>query len=72
MLSPCISICQMDPNADICLGCYRTRQEIANWSRMNVDEQRVLLDLLNDRRAAKTGIKRRRTRRQTLTVKTES
>jgi hypothetical protein len=35
MPSPCISICQMDPLADVCLGCYRTRQEIASWSRLN-------------------------------------
>lgn len=66
MPSPCISICQMDPQADICLGCYRTRQEIASWSRISLQEQRALLAVLNERRAAKTGIRRRPTRRQTL------
>lgn len=66
MPSPCISICQMDPQADICLGCYRTRQEIASWSRMDAEAQRDLLDTLNERRAAKTGIRRRPTRRRTI------
>ncbi|WP_438997406.1 DUF1289 domain-containing protein [Candidatus Puniceispirillum sp.] len=66
MPSPCISICQMDPQADICLGCYRTRQEIASWSRMDAEAQRDLLDTLNERRAEKTGIRRRPTRRRTI------
>lgn len=56
----------MDPQADICLGCYRTRQEIASWSRMDAEAQRDLLDTLNERRAAKTGIRRRPTRRRTI------
>ena len=66
MPSPCISICQMDPQADVCLGCYRTRQEIASWSSMNAEEQLALLAILNERRAAKPGIRRRHTRRKTL------
>ena len=66
MPSPCISICQMDPLADVCLGCYRTRQEIASWSRMGAEAQRDLLDTLNERRAVKTGIRRRPTRRRTI------
>ena len=66
MPSPCISICQMDPQADVCLGCYRTRQEIASWSRMSVEAQRDLLAVLNERRAVKTGIRRRPSRRRTM------
>lgn len=66
MPSPCISICQMDPQADFCLGCYRTRHEIASWSSMKAEEQLALLAILNERRAAKTGIRRRPTRRKTL------
>ena len=69
MPSPCISICQMDPQADVCLGCYRTRQEIASWSSMNAEEQLALLAILNERRAAKTGIRRRSTRRKILNNK---
>jgi predicted Fe-S protein YdhL (DUF1289 family) len=66
MPSPCISICQMDPQADVCLGCYRTRQEIASWSRMSAEAQRELLAVLNERRAEKTGIRRRPSRRRTM------
>lgn len=62
--SPCISICQMDAASGVCLGCYRTRQEIALWRDMPQGEQRDLLDVLNDRRAAATGVRRRPTRRR--------
>ena len=30
--SPCISICRMNAVADLCEGCFRTRDEIAAWS----------------------------------------
>jgi predicted Fe-S protein YdhL (DUF1289 family) len=57
--SPCISVCQMDPQDGVCVGCYRTRAEIAAWRSMNQYDQRVLLDILQDRRARATGIARR-------------
>jgi len=61
--SPCISICQMDPANGVCLGCYRTRAEIASWRSMDESDQLQLLEILQERRAAVTGIKRRRSRR---------
>ena len=62
--SPCISVCQMDPIDGVCLGCYRTRGEIASWRSMDEPDQLKLLDILRERRAAATGAKRRRPRRQ--------
>ena len=62
--SPCISVCQMDPSDGVCLGCYRTRGEIASWRSMGETDQLKLLDILSERRAAATGAKRRRPRRQ--------
>ena len=61
--SPCISICQIDPVGGHCTGCYRTRQEIASWSRMDTTEQQQLINTLQDRRAEATGRARRRPRR---------
>jgi predicted Fe-S protein YdhL (DUF1289 family) len=57
--SPCISVCQMDPQDGVCVGCYRTRAEIAAWRSMSRDDQLVLLNILQDRRARATGIARR-------------
>jgi predicted Fe-S protein YdhL (DUF1289 family) len=61
--SPCVSICQMDPQDGVCIGCYRTRAEIAAWRSMDQDDQLVLLDILRDRRAKATGVARRPSRR---------
>ncbi|TMH69644.1 MAG: DUF1289 domain-containing protein, partial [Betaproteobacteria bacterium] len=30
--SPCIKVCQMDPQHGLCLGCRRTLDEIARWA----------------------------------------
>ena len=62
--SPCISICQIDPETGNCLGCYRNRREIARWPVMNTDEQAELLKALRLRRSKKTGLHPRRIRRR--------
>ena len=63
LVSPCISICQIDPVSGNCSGCYRTRNEIARWRAMDYDEQAALLRELSQRRQALTGITRRKNRR---------
>ena len=44
--SPCISVCQMDSEKGVCLGCFRTRGEIAAWRSMSEAEQIGLADRL--------------------------
>ena len=66
LASPCISICQIDPLSGACAGCYRTRQEIAQWRAMDYDAQAALLKELGERRTASTGVTRRKTRRRTM------
>lgn len=41
--SPCTKLCQLDA-AGVCLGCKRTRQEIAAWPSLGSVGQRLLLD----------------------------
>ena len=62
--SPCVSVCQINPSDGVCLGCYRTRGEIASWPSMDEADQQKLLDILSERRAVVTGVKRRRPRRR--------
>lgn len=62
--SPCISICQIDPETGNCLGCYRNRQEIARWSAMSTDEKAELVQALKQRQAEKTGLHPRKSRRR--------
>ena len=64
LLSPCISVCQLDPVSGQCLGCYRTSAEIAAWRSMSVAAQGELLEALRQRRAEATGVTRRPTRRR--------
>lgn len=40
--SPCVSICRMDDARRYCLGCLRTIDEIAGWSRMDDAAKRTV------------------------------
>ncbi|WP_111657374.1 DUF1289 domain-containing protein [Isoalcanivorax indicus] len=40
--SPCVSICALDGD-DICVGCFRTGQEISYWGRLPASRQREVL-----------------------------
>ncbi len=53
--SPCIKICVLHPEAGICLGCYRTRDEIAGWARLSREERRDIMDGLPERKALLPG-----------------
>ena len=41
--SPCVKICVIHPRAGICAGCYRTLDEIADWSAMSPDARARLM-----------------------------
>lgn len=41
--SPCISVCLLNEN-DVCEGCYRSAQEITDWSILsNLEKQQVMV-----------------------------
>ena len=48
-LSPCVNVCVIHPDAKICVGCYRTREEIAAWSGLDAAERRKVMEGLSDR-----------------------
>jgi len=41
--SPCVRICVVHPEARLCTGCLRSIDEITRWSKMSVDERRVVM-----------------------------
>lgn len=49
--SPCVNICVIDPDARICVGCYRTGDEIAGWSKLSPEDRRALMASLPERAA---------------------
>ncbi len=40
--SPCISICKMNPQTGWCEGCFRTIEEIAQWSTAAEEYKRAV------------------------------
>ncbi|HEX6592787.1 MAG TPA: DUF1289 domain-containing protein [Moraxellaceae bacterium] len=50
-LSPCIGLCRLDEDR-LCQGCLRHIDEIARWGLLPPDEQRKILALVAQRRAA--------------------
>jgi predicted Fe-S protein YdhL (DUF1289 family) len=55
--SPCVQICVVHPETRICTGCYRTIDEITDWSRMTAQTRR---DIMNDLPARADLLKVRR------------
>ena len=50
--SPCVGICQLDLTVDLCIGCFRTRDEVALWGAASDDVKRDILAKTRERRAA--------------------
>jgi len=48
--SPCNNHCIMNPNTNLCDGCFRTIDEIIHWSQFNDKEKIEVLDKLEDRK----------------------
>lgn len=48
--SPCINICRMDDISGLCVGCQRTLDEIAGWSRSDDQQRREILRRIKQRR----------------------
>ena len=49
--SPCVSVCALDEN-DLCMGCYRTADEITDWFTATPTEKHVILRAAEERRSA--------------------
>ena len=50
--SPCISVCVMDAAEGLCIGCFRTLDEIAAWSALDGAAKRAVLAASRERRAS--------------------
>ena len=49
--SPCIAVCFIDPQTDLCSGCGRTLPEIAKWHRLDTTERLAIMATLPQRMA---------------------
>lgn len=50
--SPCISICRMHPQTGLCEGCFRTIDEIAQWSTATDEMKRQVWAQIRRRQEA--------------------
>lgn len=50
--SPCVLVCSIDTDTGWCLGCGRTRDEIARWTAIDGDARRAVMAILPQRMAA--------------------
>lgn len=44
--SPCVDICVLHREEGICIGCYRSAEEIARWPEMTPAQRRALMAAL--------------------------
>jgi predicted Fe-S protein YdhL (DUF1289 family) len=54
--SPCISVCVLDDD-DICMGCYRSAEEITDWSMASDEQKRDFLRKARERLQASSAIR---------------
>jgi uncharacterized protein len=46
--NPCRLICKYD-NESVCMGCYRTREEVSNWADYTDEEKLKVFDKIIER-----------------------
>ncbi|WP_245293312.1 DUF1289 domain-containing protein [Mongoliimonas terrestris] len=44
--TPCVKTCIIDPVSRLCVGCWRTLDEIGGWSRMSEPERLAVMAVL--------------------------
>jgi predicted Fe-S protein YdhL (DUF1289 family) len=46
IVSPCVDLCQIDVDSELCRGCLRTLTEIAQWTQYSDSErERIMREL---------------------------
>ena len=51
IVTPCIKVCVVDDESGLCLGCLRTLEEIAAWTRFSDTQRAEILGELPGRRS---------------------
>jgi predicted Fe-S protein YdhL (DUF1289 family) len=49
--SPCVSICALNDD-NVCMGCYRSGEEITQWGAMTEDQRRAVMQKVGERERA--------------------
>ena len=49
IISPCIGVCELDVESNICVGCLRSVDEIANWPQLDNEKAMQIMEQIKDR-----------------------
>ncbi|MBO6848560.1 MAG: DUF1289 domain-containing protein [Maricaulis sp.] len=49
--TPCVKVCFVDPKAGLCVGCFRTMEELGKWTRYSDAEREQIMAALPERQA---------------------
>ena len=49
--SPCIDVCRIDADSGLCVGCWRTMDEIVRWGASDANTRLAVLAAVDKRRA---------------------
>lgn len=49
--TPCVKVCFVDPAAGLCVGCFRTMEELGRWTAYSEAERDAILAALPQREA---------------------
>lgn len=58
--SPCIKVCVVDPGSGFCIGCGRSREEIASWLDLSAEQRGRIMGALPQRISSLTDRQRRK------------
>lgn len=47
--SPCVKVCVIHEESGLCLGCYRSLEEIAAWSSLPQQQRQAIMNELPSR-----------------------
>lgn len=53
--SPCNSNCKLDQKTNLCLGCFRTMDEILNWVYYKDNEKILVIEKASKRKIEQKG-----------------
>ena len=58
--SPCINVCTIDKQSNLCFGCARTMAEIREWPRMTEAERDAIMAQIDERMLVHFGMSQKK------------
>lgn len=53
IISPCVGVCEIDVQSQLCIGCLRSTDEIAMWPQIDYEKSLELMNQIAKRSISK-------------------